>query len=83
MPSDEQHRVGGVAEEVERLTQADIVRRLVATYDPRAICLFASRARGNHQLSSYYDLLVVVPNGAPKGVAYRCADLGRQNGGRR
>jgi hypothetical protein len=43
MPSDEQLRVGAVAEEVEQLTLADIVRRLVSAYDPRAIYLFGSR----------------------------------------
>jgi len=42
----------------------EIVRRLVATYQPRAIWLFGSRARGTAQPDSDYDLCVVVDESA-------------------
>lgn len=40
---------------------AEIVRRLVAALHPERIYLFGSRARGDAQPDSDYDLLVVVP----------------------
>lgn len=43
-----------------------VVRRLVAAYDPRAIYLFGSRARGDYRDGSDYDLLVVVNDAAPR-----------------
>jgi len=43
---------------------AEIVRRLVAAYEPDEIYLFGSRARGDIGLDSDYDLLVVVPDAA-------------------
>jgi len=42
-----------------------IVRRLVDAYQPRAVYLFGSRARGDAGPDSDYDLLIVVPNDAP------------------
>jgi len=58
----------------ERL--AEIVRRLVAAYQPERIYLFGSAARGEAGPGSDYDLLVVVPDGAPAerrraGLAYQ------------
>jgi hypothetical protein len=44
---------------------AEIVHRLVAAYEPERIYLFGSRARGDAGSDSDYDLLVVVPDGAP------------------
>ena len=43
----------------------EIVRRLVAAYNPDRIYLFGSRARGEPSPDSDYDLLVVVPDSAP------------------
>ena len=44
---------------------AEIVRRLVAAYEPERIYLFGSIARGNAGPDSDYDLLVVVADSAP------------------
>jgi len=44
---------------------AEIVRRLVAAYRPLRIYLFGSRARGEDDPDSDYDLMVVVPDAAP------------------
>jgi predicted nucleotidyltransferase len=54
----------------------EIVRRLVAAYEPERIYLFGSVARGDSGPDSDYDLLVVVPDDAPParrdgGLAYR------------
>jgi uncharacterized protein len=43
---------------------AEIVRRLVDTYQPERIYLFGSVARGDAGVDSDYDLLVVVPDDA-------------------
>ena len=43
----------------------DVVRRLVDTYHPKRIYLFGSVARGDADVDSDYDLLVVVPDDAP------------------
>jgi predicted nucleotidyltransferase len=43
----------------------EIVRRLVEAYQPVQVYLFGSRARGEADASSDYDLLVVVPDEAP------------------
>jgi len=43
----------------------EIVRRLVASYQPLAVYLFGSKARGDSGPDSDYDLLVVVPDDAP------------------
>jgi predicted nucleotidyltransferase len=53
---------------------AEIVRRLVAAYDPERIYLFGSKARGDEGPDSDYDLLVVVPDDAPP--ERRGSDLG-------
>ena len=42
----------------------EIVRRLVAAYEPEQIYIFGSVARGESGPDSDYDLLVVVPDGA-------------------
>jgi predicted nucleotidyltransferase len=44
----------------------EIVRRLVKTYQPLKIYLFGSYARGDIGPDSDYDLLVIVPDDAPK-----------------
>ena len=46
------------------LTEA--VTRLVATYHPLRIYLFGSKARGDDNEDSDYDLMVVVPDEMPK-----------------
>jgi len=43
----------------------EIVRRLVASYQPLEVYLFGSKARGDFGPDSDYDLLVVVPDDAP------------------
>jgi predicted nucleotidyltransferase len=42
----------------------EIVRRLVAAYEPGLIYLFGSKARGDADPDSDYDLLLVVPDDA-------------------
>jgi predicted nucleotidyltransferase len=42
----------------------EIVRRLVAAYEPGFIYLFGSKARGDAGPDSDYDLLLVVPDDA-------------------
>lgn len=44
---------------------AEIVRCLVAVYQPERIYLFGSTARGDANEDSDYDLMVVVPDEAP------------------
>jgi predicted nucleotidyltransferase len=44
---------------------AEIVRRLVAAYEPERIYLFGSKARGDAGPDSDYDLMLVVPDDAP------------------
>lgn len=46
----------------------EIVRRLVATYNPLRIYLFGSSARGDGGADSDFDLMVVVPDGTPANV---------------
>ena len=43
-----------------------ILRRLVQAYQPEAVYLFGSRARGQADSDSDYDLLVIVPADAPE-----------------
>lgn len=43
---------------------AEIVRRLVAVYQPERVYLFGSHARGDTGPDSDYDILVVVPDDA-------------------
>ena len=45
---------------------AEIVRRLREAYRPERIYLFGSKARGDAGPDSDYDLLVVVPDDAPR-----------------
>jgi len=40
----------------------EIVRRLVKDFHPRRIFLFGSRAKGEAESNSDYDLLVIVPS---------------------
>lgn len=66
---------------------AEIIRRLVAAYQPERIYLFGSVARGEAGPDSDYDLLVVVPDDAPpeqkrSRLAYE-ALRGTANGDRR
>ena len=49
----------------EDLVLAEAVRRLAEAYEPERIYLFGSKARGEAGPDSDYDLLVVVPDGAP------------------
>ena len=56
---------------------ADIVRRLTEAYDPLAIYLFGSKARGEAGPDSDYDLMVIVPDDSPperrqSRLAYEC-----------
>lgn len=44
---------------------AEIVRRLVAAFRPERIYLFGSKARGEEDADSDYDVMVVVPDTAP------------------
>lgn len=43
---------------------SEIVRRLVATYEPERVYLFGSAARGQTGPNSDYDILLVVPHDA-------------------
>lgn len=54
----------------------DIVRRLVAAYEPTRIYLFGSMARGDAGVDSDYDVLVLVPDDA--GRERRQSRLGYQ-----
>ena len=59
-------------DELERM-----VKQIVAKVDPVAIYLFGSRARGDANADSDYDLLIVVPDDFPAGeantrTAFRC-----------
>jgi predicted nucleotidyltransferase len=44
---------------------AEIVRRLVQAYGPERIYLFGSKARGDAEPDSDYDLMLIVPDDAP------------------
>lgn len=43
---------------------AEVLRRLVAAYQPQLVYLFGSKARGEEGPDSDYDLLLVVPDDA-------------------
>ncbi len=43
---------------------AEIVRRLVETYEPERVYLFGSKSRGDEGPDSDYDLMVIVPDDA-------------------
>jgi uncharacterized protein len=47
----------------------EILRRLLASYQPLEVYLFGSKARGDSGPDSDYDLLVVVPDDAPRSVS--------------
>jgi predicted nucleotidyltransferase len=47
-----------------------MVRQIVAKVDPVAIYLFGSRARGDADDDSDYDLMIVVPDDFPDGQAH-------------
>ena len=72
----------------ERAVQAqepalrELVRIIVAEVAPVAVWLFGSRAEGRARPDSDYDLLVVVPDGAPSESfdLMRLWDLGRRAG---
>jgi len=51
--------------ELDDLILSEIVRRLVAAYQPERIYLFGSKARGDAGPDSDYDLMVIVPDDAP------------------
>ncbi len=44
---------------------AEIVRRLVTAFEPERIYLFGSKARGEEDPDSDYDVMVIVPDDAP------------------
>jgi predicted nucleotidyltransferase len=44
---------------------SELVRRLVAAYQPERIYLFGSVARGDAGPDSDYDIMVIVPDDAP------------------
>jgi len=55
---------------------AEVVRRLVEAYQPDYVYLFGSKARGEEDVDSDYDLMVIVPDDASadrrrSGLAYR------------
>jgi predicted nucleotidyltransferase len=55
---------------------SEVVRRLVEAYGPEYIYLFGSMARGHAGPDSDFDIMVVVPDAAPRemracGLAYR------------
>ncbi len=57
-----------MAQATDRVTDptlAELLRRLVAAYQPERVYLFGSRARGEVRPDSDYDLLLVVPDDAP------------------
>lgn len=42
----------------------ELLRRLIAAYDPERVCLFGSVARGEVGPDSDYDLMIIVPDDA-------------------
>lgn len=51
---------------IDSVRLARIIARIVERLRPEAIWLFGSRAEGRARPDSDYDLLVVVPDGAPE-----------------
>jgi predicted nucleotidyltransferase len=43
---------------------AEIVKRLVEAFQPERVCLFGSKARGDTDPDSDYDLILIVPDDA-------------------
>jgi predicted nucleotidyltransferase len=65
---------------------SELLRRLVAAYDPERVYLFGSVARGEAGPDSDYDLMIIVPDDAAperrrSRLAYQ-AMLGNRHGGR-
>jgi predicted nucleotidyltransferase len=54
-----------VAEVIEEVLLAEIVRRMVEVYRPERIYLFGSTARGDAGPDSDYDLMIIVPDDGP------------------
>lgn len=54
------------ARSVQTQELSEVVRRLVAAYQPERIYLFGSTARGEAGPDSDLDLLIVVPDDAPE-----------------
>jgi predicted nucleotidyltransferase len=48
----------------DSLALAELLRRLVAAYDPERVYLFGSVARGDAGPDSDYDLMIIVPDDA-------------------
>ena len=57
-----------VAPEQDRVLN-EVLRRVVAAYEPDRVYLFGSRARGEQGRDSDYDLMVVVPESPHRGDA--------------
>ncbi len=57
--------MGEALDRVKDPILAELLRRLVAAYQPERVYLFGSRARGDTGPDSDYDLLLVVPDDAP------------------
>ena len=51
--------------DLDDIVLAEMVRRLVETYQPERIYLFGSKARGDAGPDSDYDIMVVVPDETP------------------
>ena len=53
--------------EASREVLDEIVRRIVEAVDPDRIILFGSRARGDADPDSDYDILIIAPSSLPPG----------------
>lgn len=63
--SDVETRIRGAAPhlvEKDVFALTEIVRRLIAAYEPERIYLFGSKARGDDGPDSDFDLMIVVPD---------------------
>jgi predicted nucleotidyltransferase len=58
-PSDARDRLGAA---IDLTATGDLLDKVVATWHPKQIWLFGSRARGNASPASDWDLLIVVPD---------------------
>ncbi len=56
---------GPLSQEDQDACVEEIVKRIVAGFNPKRIFLFGSRARGDHHADSDVDLLVEVEGGDP------------------
>lgn len=57
-----------------------LVERIVAVFEPEAVYLFGSRARGQASADSDYDFLVVLPDDREIGQAWRDTARVRREG---